>query len=215
MTHPRAGFLLLCLVVLLAGLGAAAPRAHAQELVVSGRVIGPDNAGMPGQRVVLHRVDEAGGSTIAEAVSGEEGRFELRAPAAIDTVGVYFVAARYDEELYIGPPFRPMEDPGLEHVIQVGIPSMSATAMMQDPLGGMGMPQRQSRSRNWLLILIPLVGVAGVIVYALLSRSAIPGERRLLIRVAELDERMETAPEGQRDSLREERGRLMAQLREG
>jgi hypothetical protein len=213
MTQRKVRFL-LCLVALLAGLGAAA-RAHAQELVVSGRVIGPDNAGLTGQRVVLHRVDEAGGATIAEAVSGEAGRFELRAPATTDTVGVYFVAARYDEELYIGPPFRPLVDPETEHVIQVGIPSMSATAMMQDPLGGMGMPQRQSRSRTWLLVLIPLVGVAGVIVYALLSRSAIPGERRLLIRVAELDERMEAAPEGQRDSLREERARLMAQLREG
>jgi hypothetical protein len=73
---------------------------------VRGRVIGPDNAGGQDQRVVLHRVDESGGFTIAEAISGDDGTFELRA-GDTDTTGVYFVAARYDEELYIGPPFRP------------------------------------------------------------------------------------------------------------
>lgn len=201
---------LAAVLALLAG----AEAVQAQDITVRGRVLGPDNAGLAGQRVVLHRVDQAGGATIAEATSGENGTFELRAQATTDTSGVYFVAARYDEELYIGPPFRPTEEPGAEQIIQVGIPSMSATAMMGEGGGmGMGMPPQQ-QSRNWLLILVPLIGVAGVIVYALLSRNRIPEERRLLIRVAELDERLETAPAGQRESLLAEREELMAQLRE-
>jgi hypothetical protein len=190
--------------------------AQVQEITVRGRVVGPDNAGLAGQRVVLHRVDESGGFTIAEAASGEDGRFELRSPPPTDTTGIYFVAARYDEELYIGPPFRPWEDAGAEQVIQVGVPAMSATAVMEQgggAMGGMGMPGRPAQTRNWVLILVPLIGVAGVIVYALVSRNSIPQERRLLIRVAELDERMESAPAGQRESLREQRAELMAQLR--
>jgi hypothetical protein len=205
--------LLAVLAIIVAGI-VSAGSVHAQDLVVRGRVIGPDNAGMSGQRVVLHRVDESGGFTIAEAISGEEGRFELSAPATTDTTGVYFVAARYDEELYIGPPFRPAEDAGGEQLIQVGVPAMSATAMMEGGgMQGFGMPAQQ-QSRNWLLIIVPLLGVGAVIVYALASRNSIPRERRLLIRVAELDERMDSAPPGQRDSLLEERAQLMAQLRE-
>jgi hypothetical protein len=186
--------------------------AEAQELVIRGRVVGPDNAGVGGQRVVLHRVDESGGFTIAETQSAEDGAFELRAPMTADTTGVYFVAARHDEELYIGPPFRPGDPMMAEQVIQVGNPAMSATAMMGD--GGAGpMPgQPQDTSRTWLLVLVPLLGVLGVAAYALYPRNAVSGERALLIRVAEIDEEMETATGEDLAELQEERRELMAQL---
>jgi hypothetical protein len=188
--------------------------AEAQELVIRGRVIGPDNAGVAQQRVVLHRVDESGGFTIAETQSGADGAFELRAPATTDTTGVYFVAARYDEELYIGPPFRPGDPMMADQVIQVGIPSMSATAMMGD--GGIGpMPgQPQEQSRTWLLVVVPLLGVLAVAAYALYPRNSIPEDRSLLIRVAEIDEEMETATGADLEELQEERRELLAQLRE-
>jgi hypothetical protein len=204
----------LGLLAVAAGL-LAASGAEAQEVVIRGRVVGPDNAGVPQQRVVLHRVDESGGATIAETVSGDEGAFELRAPTPTDTMGVYFVAARYEDELYIGPPFRPGDPMAADQVIQVGIPSMSATAMMGDaPIGPM--PQPQGDSRNWLLLLIvPLMGVLGVAAYALYPRTSIPENRALLIRVAEIDEEMETATGTELDELREERQELMAQLGEG
>jgi hypothetical protein len=211
MTLHKARRALILLAVMAGTL--AASGVNAQELVIRGRVVGPDNAGIAEQRVVLHRVDESGGFTIAETLSGEGGAFELRAAATTDTTGVYFVAARYDDELYIGPPFRPGDSMAADQVIQVGIPAMSATAMMNDsPLGPM--PAQQDTSRTWLLVIVPLVGVLGVAAYALIPRTSIPDDRALLIRVAEIDEEMETSSGDDLEELREERDDLMAQLRE-
>jgi hypothetical protein len=207
----RALLTLLC-VALLAD-GAAAQ----QELVIRGRVLGPAGEGVGEQRVVLHRVDAGGGATIAETLSGADGTYELRAPTSpADTAAVLFVAARYEDELYIGPPFRVGEPAAEQQDIQVGLPELSASALLEQD-GGLPMPvqRRTQQSRTWLLILIPLLGVAGVIVYALLPKSRIPHDRTLLIRVAELDERMDDAPVAQRESMRDERARLIAELRQG
>jgi hypothetical protein len=191
-----------------------APGLHAQELVVRGLVLGPDNAPMAEQRVVLHRVDNTGGATVAETMSGADGRFELRAQVADDAESVLFVAARYDGELYIGPPFRP-DEAAMEHLIQVGVPELSASALMEGD-GGFAMPpqRRPDQTRTWLLILIPLLGIAGVIVYALVPKGSVPPARERLIRIAELDERMASAPDAQRQTMQEERQRLMAELRQ-
>jgi hypothetical protein len=203
------------LITLIAGL-LVAGSVHAQDITVRGRVIGPDNAPLGDQRVVLHRVDTSGGATIAETRSGVDGSFELNATAEPDTSALLFVAARYDEELYIGPPFRPGDETALVQEIQVGVPSMSATAMMQ---GGEPMPMprgpRPETTSIWLLLLIPLVGVLGVAAYAMMPRNRIPPVRARFIRVAELDERMETAPAAHREALAAERRQLVAELREG
>jgi hypothetical protein len=189
---------------------------HAQEITVRGRVIGPDNAPLADQRVVLHRVDASGGATIAETRSAEDGFFTLSATAEPDTSAVLFVAARYDDELYIGPPFRAGDMTAMDQQIQVGVPSMSATAMLE---GGDALPMPRRRPPQglptWLLVVIPLLGVVGVAAWALLPRSHVPAERALLIRVAELDERMDSATDAQRAAMRDERRRLIAQLREG
>lgn len=210
-TMRRPSSLLLVAAALLA---VPSAQAQAQELVVRGRVIGPEGAGVAEQRVVLHRVDTGGGATIAEALSGEDGGFELRTPATTDTTGVYFVAARFDGELYIGPPFRPTDEVAAEQIIHVGIPSMSATAMLaEDGAGTIPLGPPPSTSRAWLLLVIPLLGVVGVGVYMMLSRRGIPKQRALLIEVAELDERMAAATAAQRAALQDERHRLMARLR--
>jgi hypothetical protein len=187
---------------------------QAQDITVRGRVIGPDGAALEAQRVVLHQVDAAGGATIAEALSSDDGSFVLAAPDAGDTTAVLFVAARYDGELYIGPPFRAGDMTSLDQQIQVGVPGMSATALMEQD-GGVPMPRgRQPQAvPNWVLILVPLLGIAGVGIYALVPRNRVPEDRARLIRVAELDERMETAPAAQRESLSAERQRLMAEIR--
>jgi hypothetical protein len=189
---------------------------HAQEITVRGRVIGPDNAPLADQRVVLHRVDASGGATIAETRSAEDGYFALSATAEPDTSAVLFVAARYDDELYIGPPFRAGDMTAMDQQIQVGVPSMSATAMME---GGDALPMPRGRPPEgmptWALMLIPLLGVAGVAAWALMRGNRVPAERALLIRVAELDERMDSATDAQRAALRDERRRLIAELREG
>jgi hypothetical protein len=182
---------------------------------VVGRIVGPDNAPLGGQSVVLHRVQAAAGATVSEAVTGADGNFQLAMPAGSDTSALFFVATRYAGELYIGAPFRAGErNPGGQF-IQVGVPGTSATAMLEG--GATAMPQAIGRrplsSRSWLLFVIPLVGVAAVAVYALIPRNRVAPERAMLIRVAELDERMDGAPTAHRSALLEERTRLMTQLR--
>lgn len=187
---------------------------QAQDLTVRGRVIGPDNAGLDSQRVVLHRVARDAGATIAETLTGANGAFQLNAPLSGDTAALLFVAVRYQGELYIGPPFRETES-GTDQVIQVGVPGTSASAVM----GGTGAAPaarpvgRATTTRSWLLWLIPLLGVAAVALYAIVPRSRVPAGRALMIRLAEVDERMEAAPDAQREQLRDERQRLVALLR--
>ena len=47
----------------------SAAAAQQSTVVVRGRVLGPDNDMLAAQRVVLHRVDNSGGSTVAEDTS--------------------------------------------------------------------------------------------------------------------------------------------------
>jgi hypothetical protein len=212
MTRRLSGLLAIVAGLLCAG------ALHAQEpqLTVRGRVIGPAGTALDSQRVVLHRVAGAEGATIAETTSASNGAFELVAPLSGDTSALLFVAVRYEGELYIGPAFREAEG-GMDQVIQVGVAGTSASAMIGD--GTTTAPPRTvgraTTSRSWMLWLIPLVGVLAVGLYMLVPRARIPADRELLIRVAELDERMETAPEAQRESLLQERSTLVAQLRSG
>lgn len=189
--------------------------AQAATGTVGGRILAPDNTPVGGQHVVLHRVQEASGTTVSEAVTAADGRFTLDVPPGTDTTAIYFVATRYEGELYIGAPFRAGEQNPAGEIIQVGVPGTSATALLG---GGATMPQTMGRpatSRNWLLLVIPLVGVAAVAVYALIPRGRVPEDRALLIRVAELDERMSSVPDSERPSLLEERSRLTTRLRAG
>jgi hypothetical protein len=206
-------------VVLLAlALTAVAAPGNAQqpEIAVAGRVLGPDNAPLADQRVVLHRVDAAGGATIAEIESDADGAFVMSAPATSDTAAVYFLAARYGGELYIGPPFRAGDADLLRQVVQVGVPGTSATALLEgEPTGSPIAMGRPATPRTWLLLLIPLLGVAALALYMLVPRSRVPPQRALLIRIAELDERMATAPQAQRAGLAQERAQLLGQLRTG
>lgn len=211
--------ILRLIVVLVIGLALPlAAAAQAPQVAAGGRVLGPDTMPLAGQDVVLHRVDEAGGSTIAEVVTDEAGRFAMSAAAGADTSAVYFVAARHDGELYIGPPFKPGAPGSMDQVIQVGVPGMSASAMLGQAQGGSVLPQtggRPATSRTWLLLLVPLLGVAAVAVFMLIPRTSIPQQRRLLIRVAELDERATAAAPAERDELRTARAEIMARLRTG
>ncbi|MEX0906774.1 MAG: hypothetical protein WD054_00480, partial [Gemmatimonadota bacterium] len=72
---------------------------------------------------------------------------------------------------------------------------------------------RPATGRSWLLLLVPLLGAAGVGLYVLTGRSRISPDRKLLLRVAELDERMLTAPHAHGQTLQQERDQLMTQLR--
>jgi hypothetical protein len=205
--------LLLLLALFLPAHGSV--RAQSADVTVRGRIVGPDNAALAGQHVVLHRVKNAEGATIAETTTARDGSFALSAPADTDTSAIFFVAARFEGELYIGPPFRPSADVG-DQIIQVGVPGTSASALLGGPSSAApSTVGRPLTSRNWLLLLIPLLGAAAVAIYALVPRGRMPEDRALLIRVAELDERLLNAPGPQRETLLGERTRLITRLRAG
>ncbi|HEX6309857.1 MAG TPA: carboxypeptidase-like regulatory domain-containing protein [Longimicrobiales bacterium] len=182
---------------------------------VRGQILDAASAPLAGQRVVLHRVRNAEGATVAETVTGASGEFELPLPTDSDTSAIYFVATTYEGELYIGAPFRSGGDV-LPQIVQVGVAGTSATSLLGG--GATAQPTAMGRPRtslSWMLFAIPLLGIAALAIYMLVPHRRVPAERALLIRVAELDERMQHAPAGQRETLREERTRLMTQLRAG
>lgn len=180
-------------------LGLVVTNASAQDSVVRGVVIGPDGAPLAIDDVVLHRVGPAGGAAIARGPSGVDGRFSLTAPATRDTSVVYFVAVQYAGQLYIGEPFRPATQGTPEQVLQVGPPAPAASPRLGDSL----------------VLVVPLLIAAAAVLYLLLPRRRVAPERAALIRIAEIDERLPEAPQGQSDALRAERTRLLERLRAG
>ena len=186
---------------------------HAQQLTVRGVVIGPDAKPVADQVVVLHRVSQGGGETVAQDTSSADGRFVLVAPATEDTAAVYFVAGRFADEMYLVPPFR-ADEGATDQILQVGVPGTSASSLLGSAPGVA--PQavvRPATSRRWLLFAIPLVAVAAVAIFLLLPGRRISEDRAALIRIAELDERMPLATAAQREQLGTERATLIARLR--
>lgn len=209
---------LLWSVLLLLAAGTLA----AQAPLVRGRVLGPEGEPLRDTRVVLHRVVGVGGATIAEAQSDAAGRFTIEADSAPSAEAVYFLAARYDGELYIGDAFRaPFTAP--EYLLRVGIPGTSASALIGEGEGAMpppGTPVRMPGSApatntRWLLFAIPAIALLGVLAYFLLRRrSHVPERRRLLAEIAELD--LEHADSNDAAALRayhERRAVLIMQVR--
>lgn len=199
-------------------LALAAVPGHALQvdIAVRGRLIGPDDAPLSAHAVVLHRVSGAEGATIAETTTSATGEFAFTIPAPADTAALYFVATRYQGELYIGPPFRALDESVAPQIIQVGIPGTSATALLNASAGPpAAAPRTPLEDRNWLLVIVPLIGVTVALVYLVLPRGQVPHDRALLIRIAELDEKLAAAPAPERDTIVRQRSDLMARLRTG
>jgi hypothetical protein len=189
--------------------------ARAQEIVVRGTVVGPDGRPLALERVLLHRVAGSVGDTVAVGPTAADGRFVLTGPASRDSSAVYFVAARYQGELYIGQPFRPAVEGTPEQVLQVGVQATSASAVLADAEGSAAPMRRARNATNELVFIAPLIFAAAAVLYLIVPRRRVAPQRALLIRIAEIDERLPDAPQGQRESLRDERSRLIAQLRDG
>jgi hypothetical protein len=180
------------LLALVGGLVALPAQILAQaELTVPGRVVDAAGTPVPGQTVLLHRVTPEGGAMLAETVTGDDGRFVLRAPETAVAEAVYFAATRYRGELFIGPMLRPPLPADSGFVLRVGVDAVGAGPMS----GPAVLPGSSTGSvRRWFLAFVPLLGLVGVIAW-MLTRSGGPVERRrLLIRVARLDNVREDGP---------------------
>lgn len=197
----------LPLLAAVTALFAAASAGVAQEL----RGIVLDEHGAPVQDVplALHRISDDGGMLVADATSDAAGRFRMAIVGSADDGNIYFVTARYRGELYIGPTFRPPIPGDAEYVVQVGIEEASASAMMRGTGGVVVGPPPSP----WRAALFGVFAIALLVAAALaLRRVAGPApRRRLLIRIARLDE--EYAAAGPTDEYFAERERLLDRLR--
>ncbi len=176
-----------------------------------GQAVDAAGKAVRGLEVNLHRVDAAGGARVASAVTDSVGRFhfEVSQPAP---GGVLFAAARYEGELYVGPPLRGQIPQGGEYTLVVGSPATSATAMMGGAGGGAAGPgpgtaaivdpatARRRASRFWTgLIGVATVGLAALFALRVRGGPGVPEPRRLLMELAAVEERIDALrvlPEG-------------------
>ena len=189
-------FHIIWVLALAAALLPAAARAQAN--VLAGRVIGPDGEPVAGQSVVLHRVAGGAGATVAQAIADDNGNFALRFDAPdLDSDAAYFVAARWQGELFLGPPFRTPVDSAADYTLQVGVPGTSASVLLGSGQASAGPPPQAAAEepfpyRTWLLLIIPLLVMALATGYFLTRGRGAGRRRRLLLEIAELDETFES-----------------------
>lgn len=190
----RLALLMWILALAAAATGTQPTLAQAVPGMLDGQVIGPDGGPVAGQIVVLHRVAGGSGATVAEDTSDAEGRFTLRfEPAPDEAAATYFVASRWEGELYIGPPFRTPIDTAGDYTMQVGVPGTSASTLLGTA------PQRPPSVtvaepfpyRTWLFLIIPLVVMALAAGYLLTRGRGRLRRRQLLLEIARLDETFE------------------------
>lgn len=168
----------------------AAPAA-AQDLVLSGRLLGPGGQPVVDHAVLLHRVTDDGGAKLAEGTTGADGAFTLRAADDGPPNAVFFVAARFDGKLYVGPLLKPPFPDDDSYVVQVGVPGVGAVTDIAGEPGGAPMtapsaapPAMPGATFALVLLIAAIAGGALLSVYGLGPSR----RRRALIALAELDE---------------------------
>lgn len=174
------------------------PAQETDSIRVTGRVIDAAGAPVAGHEVLLHRVADGAGATIAVDTTDDDGAFTLAAGGLTPaTEAAHFVAARYEGELYIGAPFRSAVPEGAGYTVQVGVPGTSASALLGNgqtrSSSGVAVESEPFPYRMWLLLIIPLLVVALAAGYMLTRQRGPLRRRRTLLAIAELDEAHENA----------------------
>lgn len=170
-----------------AGAANTALQAPASQ-VLNGVVV--DAAGNPVAAVpiALHRVVETGGAMVENVASDSAGQFSIRLREDEPTGALYFVAARYEGELFIGPTFRPPFPDGAQYVVQVGLDATSAARMARGVDPGDVFVRPPASPWRWGIAATVLVAVIGLVAVLIVRARGPDTRRRLLIRIAELDE---------------------------
>jgi hypothetical protein len=178
---------LASLLALAGGLAVFTGSAAAQPtFVLRGRVIDENRQPAPGLEVLLHRVTPEGGELVADTIAGPDGSFQLS--GQVSDGAVFFAAARYKDDVYIGPMLRAPFNDSAEYVLQVGNPEMSLRSLGERVDMATNAPcAATGTSRRWMLALIPLCALLAVAVYGLLQVRGPTEHRRLLIALARLE----------------------------
>ncbi len=198
---------LIVLAAVLAAVQPAAPVAG-QGTTLAGRVVDTAGVAVPALDVVLHRVDGSGGARLATGATDDNGAFRLSTDAAPVADAVYFVAARVDGDLFIGPFVRPPLEATTDYTVVVGGEPVDFGGMAV-PAGGIAEVAPPVRGRRIWLAVLPALGLLGVGLVAAKRLRGPSERRRLLIRVASLDNAPPPPDPAARD---EERERLVERL---
>lgn len=99
--------------------------------MLKGRVLDAAGQPVPHLLITVHRVDaKGGGAAVAHDTTTDDGAFQ----ATLTTDGgqaIYFAAAHYKGQLYIGPPLQSPLPPSESYVLTVGTPATSGNALVQ------------------------------------------------------------------------------------
>ena len=145
---------------------------------IRGRVHDEKGGPVPRIEVLLHRVTVAGGGgTVAADTSDADGAFTLVAPPETDSAAIFFVAVREGGELFMGEMMRLPFPDTLEYLIEAG----------DDPVRLAEPVAPEDRRAGLFVILGGAVLVAGVLLFAF--RRRVPKHRRLLVELANLDDK--------------------------
>ncbi|MEX0892879.1 MAG: hypothetical protein WEB88_12000 [Gemmatimonadota bacterium] len=216
--HMPAGMALTLAVLQASAVAGQAPDS------LRGRVIGAAAEALADVEVVLHRVTDSGGASIAWDTTGAAGEFALPAPAADGPDALYFVAARWEGDLYIAEPFASAAEADSVIVLQVGVPGTAAMSAAADagttalPMGGAPAQVRPLVSwRRWGIALVVGLALMGFLIYLALRRQGggVPERNQLLLRVALLEEELDAARAADEEvaDLQREHAEAVARLR--
>jgi hypothetical protein len=193
------------LVVLLGGL--LPLHLSAQQATISGRVFAGDKP-VANQPVSLHRVTGGGGSTLAVDTTAADGRFDLSYdPAQSDAV--HFVATRFEGKLYIGDTFRQPITGEYRLPVGPGATPIELGEATRAPAEGTPARDPAGQTAGLWVIAISVLVLGGIV--ALTARPRTPHSRRLLVEIAQLDNREEQSAQPDYTTQRAE---LIRRLRE-
>jgi hypothetical protein len=179
----------------------------AQQATITGRVLAGDQA-VANQPVSLHRVTSAGGNTLAVDTTGADGRFELRYDA-VPGDALHFVATRYEGKLYIGETFRQPISGEYRVPVGPGATPIELGETTRTP-GESAVPEdRSGRTAGLVVIAIAVLILGGIV--AVTARPRAPHARRLLVEIAQLDNREEQSAQ---PNYADQRAELIRRLRE-
>jgi hypothetical protein len=191
-------------VALALAMAQASPAAAQVPDSLYGQVIDARAEALPGIEVVLHRVTDGGGASIAWDTTDAAGGFALDAPAADASDALYFIAARWEGDLYIAEPFTSSSEADSVIVLQVGVPGTAAmSADGGEPATRPATPVRVRAPfswRRWGIALVVGLALTAFVIHLALKRGAPPERNRLLLRVAVLEEELEAAREGHQEA---------------
>ncbi len=189
-------------VLIAGGLFAFAGLAPATGQTLTGRVVGPDGRPVPDLPISLHHVTDTGGAQVASATSDSAGAFRFENVAA-PTEGLLFAIARYEGEMYVGPPIRgAIPDSG--YVLTVGTPENAVSAFgigqagaPAGAAGAGGVPGREGPDPVLFWTAVVAVLALGALALLYRQRTAgpeIPPWRVPLMELAAVEERLAALP---------------------